>query len=1600
LTGAITGSNLSNPLNYLPGIQVYNNKIANGAGNGITITEEQTHPSTPAGYHQILNNTIHNNSGDGINIVTRGGPNVLNNIVTKNNFSVNINDIGTGAVTVVNYNLFFQNATNTPSGQFNGVNNISGIDPLYVDVTNGDLRIFGNSVATDAALSNLSDRIFTARWPDAPTRVPNDDFRDRPRNDNPSKPNVGSGQFPFFDIGAFETNESPLRVISLKPFFTATGIVPGPVGSFEVVFAGRVDPSTINVNPLTPSLNTVIVLLGAVRQTITTVSNSYDPVRDQDTWTFTFGAALADGTYSLLIDGTSLNANDPAVRDIAGQLLDGEFPPPATAPVLSFPSGNNVPGGDFGYSWTVVTSSIGDLVWNDLNGDGIKQANENGIANVLVNLTGAGADSVFGTADDLVFPSQLTNNTGNYTFSQLRPGLYRVSYQTSTLPPNFVLTNPPDPKNVTLGIDEDRTDVDFGFWQDLRNGAIGDLVWNDLNNDGVRQPSEPGIAGVRIDLVGSGPDRALGTADDVVFSPQFTVASGAYSFTNLPAWSYRITVDPTSPPLTGFGLTTGNSPSVLSLVPGQVVTTMDFGYIQANSAIGGLVWEDLNQDGGQQLPAEAGFAGIRVFIDQNGNTLYDVGEKNTTTDGQGNWTITALAAGTYTVRVDRQSLPGTVPWLPTTTHPRVITVAPGQIATGVLFGFVQDPSNAQISGRVYNDFVGDGAFNGADTGIGGINVQLTWAGIDDLFGTPDDVVYPSLTTNASGQYASTATLPSGNWRALVQNPPSPNYFITTAAGNPITTALTPSQNLTTADFGYQQKAATISGVVWNDLDGDGVFEDPPETGRFSGVTVFDDLNNNGTFEAGTERSAVSGAGGAFTITQLGVGTHRLRILSGLPVPFGPTVQPVIVVVNTPTDAIVGANIGANQKSGIIQGLIYVDTNGNGVRNPGEDTGVVGATVTLDRDQNGFDPGDPFVVTSNSGLYSFTGLGYGTYQVRVTPPSGGTVSSTNPASVFTDGNTTPSVQDFGIIGLNGGVFYLSFATGGSVLNSDGSTFNYQNTDVIRLKQNTDGSYVYRNYFFGTQFGLSSPSERIDAFYIVPSVNTPPGYSPGEILISTSGAFTVQTTYTAGVASGPFISGFGEDVLRFTPSSYTPIGRPRSGTWSLLFDGSTKGLSGVSGNVDAVSLRQNGVLLISPAGTVTLASAAGGSFTVNGEDIVRYITSNLFSPFFDGSTVGLSGANENVDAANVVWTGGSTYQVYLSTSGAFSVPPNITGTSGDVVRFNATTLGNSTAGSFGPGLFFQAANFGLGGKNTSGFQFGVAPFDQPQLTPGAPFQAEGTDISVRWSTDTGVVNVFVDPTMLTPGQVSAMRRAISTASHTFEQVTGKRLVEVSAASQADVVMRGDHTTTIGGKAEGVLAHTTMHFDIGVHGLLPNGQPYTEFLGHDVAGAGDITFVVDWNWFSGRNATQVGRNRFDLESTALHELGHVLGLPDNLTNPRASMYQRLARGQVKRTFAPADVNALRGLYGVSATPGTTSLVDAAFANPAFGRLADLVAQAPTQENATQRKDVEVSVPADLRALNLLFTQASDTEVHPIGTRAAAQVADLLTHIELTPE
>ena len=207
--------------------------------------------------------------------------------------------------------------------------------------------------------------------------------------------------------------------------------------------------------------------------------------------------------------------------------------------------------------------------------------------------------------------------------------------------------------------------------------AIGNLVWADWNNNGRVDPGEPGLPNVSVELW-----RDLNT--DGVFDPSgadlqtsrttTTDASGGYGFSNLLAGAYFVVipVPPVNHALSSThttavdngvdnddnGLQPGGpgtltvSPAIL-LSAGETDNTVDFGFM--DPGIGNLVWLDKNGNG----RVDAGEPGLsNVVVQLYGTNALDGTTYpsfqlllETTTDADGYYLFTALASGSYFVRI-------------------------------------------------------------------------------------------------------------------------------------------------------------------------------------------------------------------------------------------------------------------------------------------------------------------------------------------------------------------------------------------------------------------------------------------------------------------------------------------------------------------------------------------------------------------------------------------------------------------------------------------------------------------------------------------------------------------------------------------------------------------------------------------------------------------------------------------------------------------------------------------------------------------------------------------------------------------------------------
>ena len=388
--------------------------------------------------------------------------------------------------------------------------------------------------------------------------------------------------------------------------------------------------------------------------------------------------------------------------------------------------------------------------------------------------------------------------------------------------------------------------------------SLGDLVWNDANDNGQRDDGEGGIGGVVLSVTGPN-----GFATTVTTAPD-----GSYTLGDLLAGSYTVCAGDanraTGGALAGFvptydldGLTTPNC-ATASVGPSR--TDVDFGYrVPARGSIGNRVWLDTDGDGAQQ-GGEPGVQGVTVTITgPNGFTA------TRTTGPDGLYTFPDLPAGSYTVCVGAANLTagaalaGTTPSgdLDGTTTPNcaVVTLAEGQDRTDADFGYA--PPRFTLGDRVWNDLDGDGQQDADEPGLVGVTVTLRTAG-GQTVGT--------ATTGANGAYSFTGLL-AGSYTACVTGG-LPAGMVQTfdldglGTANCATASVGPSR--TDVDFGYRVPPA------------------PPATGQIGNYTWID-ANGNGRQDVG--EPALGGVrltlGGSATGTQTSTSAGAY-LFTGLP----------------------------------------------------------------------------------------------------------------------------------------------------------------------------------------------------------------------------------------------------------------------------------------------------------------------------------------------------------------------------------------------------------------------------------------------------------------------------------------------------------------------------------------------------------------------------------------------------------------------------------------------------------------------------------------------------------------------------------------------
>ena len=271
---------------------------------------------------------------------------------------------------------------------------------------------------------------------------------------------------------------------------------------------------------------------------------------------------LPDGTYSVKVVKDGALADTDQTGDPDNKLDNASEP-------ITLDEDNPTKGDvDFGY---VPNNTITGTVYRDDNRDKTIDGDEPGLERVSVQLLDEHGD-VVQTLD--------TAADGTYAFQHLPDGTYTVKVVRSSAIKDYDQTEDPDATVddtsavYTMGPGHSvQENVNFGYVPDY---SIAGRVYRDADKSGSYTDGEETFGGVTVDLLDK-EGNVVGTTT--------TDADGTYSFTKLPAGTYRVKVHPDGD-LAGLdqtedpdGIADSMSGDITIGFDNPTVTGVNFGYV-------------------------------------------------------------------------------------------------------------------------------------------------------------------------------------------------------------------------------------------------------------------------------------------------------------------------------------------------------------------------------------------------------------------------------------------------------------------------------------------------------------------------------------------------------------------------------------------------------------------------------------------------------------------------------------------------------------------------------------------------------------------------------------------------------------------------------------------------------------------------------------------------------------------------------------------------------------------------------------------------------------------------------------------------------------
>ncbi|WP_161604415.1 SdrD B-like domain-containing protein [Roseiconus nitratireducens] len=673
--------------------------------------------------------------------------------------------------------------------------------------------------------------------------------------------------------------------------------------------------------------------------------------------------------------------------------------------------------------------AISGNVWLDNNLDATRQSGEAGLSGVELalfakNSNGQYVDTGHRTQTDgngtYQFPKSLGLMPGEYRVVQTQPdGYYSVAAVPGSVAgqPTGLATSVDVLSSISIPLgDTEAVEMNFA---EAAPSSIAGFVYQDDNNNGIRDPGEAPISGVSMRAIPNGTIASQPTVTAV------TDANGAYRFDGLVPGIYDIVqvnqpadfVDglDTAGTVDGIRVGVADNPGDairgIQLGGGVVGLNYNFGELAYGQISGNvyLVAPGQDCDGDHDDPGNEPLSGVIVELQApDGNVISRV-----TTTPAGTYHFGRVAPGTYQIvqytpeglidggshvgRIDGvqvgDSIDGT-----TITQ---ITMIPGGV--GVEYDFCE-LAPAKISGYVYHDASNDGRRDTGEQGIPAVTVSL----VDSSGNT-----VATTKTNSLGRYEFEG-IPPGTYELRQVQPGDYLDGIDSAgrvdgqrvgvAFNDLISQIALPQGTVGVEYNFGElMPASLSGSVHVDTDGDCVRDDD-EVGL--GDVVMRLLDADGKEVARTTTSP----DGLYRFNHLTPGRYSVV-----------QVQPQDYFDGGVSAGSAGGQVGVNRISQIelgsgidgvdydfceeppssLSGIVFVDLDDDCELDEAEQ-GIAGVRIEL-RDADGQRVAT--TTTDAEGKYRFEGLRRGEYTVVEFQPDG-----------YFDGSAIPGSEG-GTIGVN-------------------------------------------------------------------------------------------------------------------------------------------------------------------------------------------------------------------------------------------------------------------------------------------------------------------------------------------------------------------------------------------------------------------------------------------------------------------------------------------------------------------------------------------------------------------------------------------------------